>query len=154
MNIFVLHENPSIASTMHVDKHIVKMPLETAQLLCTVNWLLNNPAPYKATHKNHPCTIWARQSIQNYLWLCELGLELCKEYQFRYNKNHKCKDIIEWCIENKPELPDNNLTMYALAMPDEFKVENDAVASYRNYYIGAKSHIHNWKNRETPYWIK
>jgi hypothetical protein len=138
---------------MHVDKHVVKMPLETAQILCTVHWQVGNQAPYKSTHKKHPCTIWAGQSIQNYMWLCELGLELCKEYTHRYAKTHKCEDIINWCIINTPNLPDAVITPYALAMPDEYKTSKDPIECYRNYYIGAKSHIHTWKNRQKPYWI-
>ena len=153
MNIFVLHQNPEVASVMHLDKHVVKMPLESAQILCTVHWELGNTAPYKSTHRKHPCSSWARLSINNYDWLCKLGLALCKEYTYRYNKVHKCEAIIEWCINNKPALPDIPMTSQPLAMPDVYKTSNDPVECYRNYYIGAKSHIHNWKNRQKPYWI-
>jgi len=153
MNIFYLDADPAIASKYHLDKHVVKMPLETAQILCTIHWLQGNEAPYKATHKNHPCTIWVNQSIKNYDWVCQLGLELCKEYTFRYGKTHKCEAIIQWCIENKPNLPIDNMQDYALAMPDEFKVNGDVVQSYRNYYKYGKTHLHSWKNREVPTWI-
>ena len=36
MNIFVLDESPVTSAQMQCDKHIVKMPLETAQMLCSV----------------------------------------------------------------------------------------------------------------------
>lgn len=153
MNIFVLHQDPNIASVMHVDKHVVKMPLETAQILCTVHWEFNNPAPYKSTHKKHPCTIWAKQSVENYLWLCELGIALCKEYTFRYGKTHKSQAVIEWCLINIPSLKYTGYTTQPLAMPDEFKTSDDPVECYRNYYNGAKNHLHNWKNRPKPEWI-
>jgi hypothetical protein len=153
MNIFYLDADPAIASKYHLDKHVVKMPLETAQILCTIHWLQGNEAPYKPTHKNHPCTIWVNQSIKNYDWVCQLGLELCKEYTFRYGKTHKCEAIINWCIENKPNLSIDNTQGYALAMPDEFKVNGDVVQSYRNYYKYGKTHLHSWKNREVPTWI-
>jgi len=87
------------------------------------------------------------------LYLAELGLELCKEYTFRYGKRHKSQDVIEWCIENKPSISDIGFTEPAKAMPDEYKVD-DVVESYRNYYNGAKVSFSKWKNRETPKWFK
>jgi hypothetical protein len=153
MNIFVLHQDPETASMMHVDKHVVKMPLESAQILCTVHWELGNTAPYKSTHRKHPCSTWAMESIKNYEWLCSLGMHLCREYTFRYGKTHKSQAVIEWCMINKPALPDVNMTSQYCAMPDEYKTSLDPVQCYRNYYIGAKSHIHTWKNRQKPYWI-
>jgi Pyrimidine dimer DNA glycosylase len=142
MNIFVLDSNPSVAAALMLNKHIVKMALETAQLLCTTVNLLNDSseAPYKTTHKNHPSAVWARESIQNYFWLIEHGLGICSEYTKRYGKIHKCQEVIEWCLLNSPKLPDVGLTPFAQAMPDEFK--NDcAVQAYRNYYRGAKYHL-------------
>lgn len=70
MNIFILDTNPKIAAQYHVDKHVVKMILETAQLLCSAHWLNGSEAPYKLTHKNHPCAIWTRECVENYNWLC------------------------------------------------------------------------------------
>ena len=80
MNIFVLDENPQVAAQMHNDKHVVKMILETAQLLCGVHHMVGGDydIPYKLSHKNHPCAIWVRQCIENYIWLCDLGLSLCE----------------------------------------------------------------------------
>jgi hypothetical protein len=159
MNIFFLDENPTLSAKYHVDKHVVKMILETAQLLCGVHHLtdqvndqVNDQVPYKLSHKNHPCAIWARESLSNYLYLCELGLELGKEYTYRYGKKHKSIDVIEWCIVNKPNIPDIGFTTPARAMPDEFKVDS-VVDSYRNYYMGAKSDLASWKNREKPFWF-
>ena len=151
MNIFFLSEDPKECAKFHNDKHCVKMILETSQLLCSVHWMLGNEAPYKLTHKNHPCSIWARTSISNYLWLCELGLELCDEYKFRYGKTHKCRSILEWCLINKPNLMDIGFTDPPKAMPEEYKVES-VIESYRNYYMGAKSDFCVWKNRNTPEW--
>jgi hypothetical protein len=154
MNIFILDNNPKKCAEYHVDKHCVKMILETAQLLCGVHWVLESEAPYKLSHKNHPCAIWARECIENYIWLCDLGLELCDEYTYRYGKRHKSQDIIEWCLMNQPNLRDNgDLTPFALAMPDECKV-GDAVESYRRYYVAEKSGFAVWKNREVPEWFK
>jgi len=156
MNIFFLDENPTLSAKYHVDKHVVKMILETAQLLCGVHHAtdqLTDQVPYKLSHKNHPCAIWVRESLSNYLYLCELGLELGKEYTYRYGKRHKSIDVIEWCIVNKPNIPDIGFTKPAMAMPDEFKVDS-VVESYRNYYMGAKSDLASWKNREKPLWFE
>ena len=153
MNIFVLDWDIKQCAKDHCDKHCVKMILETAQLLCGVHWLSGNDAPYKLSHRNHPCSIWTRKSLSNYLWLCELGLELCNEYTYRYGKRHKSQDIIEWCLLNAPKLATKgDLTPFALAMPDECKV-GDAVASYRVYYMVEKRGMAVWKNRETPEWF-
>jgi hypothetical protein len=107
--------------------------------------------PYKLSHKNHPCAIWARESLDNYLYLCELGLELCKEYTYRYEKRHKSQEVIEWCVTNKAQICYKGLTEPPKAMPDEYKVK-DVVESYRNYYRGAKSGFAVWKNRQVPEW--
>ena len=152
MNIFILDYDVKKCAKYHVDKHVVKMILETAQLLCGVHWVANSEAPYKLSHKNHPCSIWARESLTNYLYLCELGLELCYEYTYRYGKKHKSQQVIEWCIENKPNIKDIGFTEPAKAMPDEYKVKS-VVESYRNYYREAKSGFANWKNREMPEWF-
>jgi len=132
MNIFILDLDVKKCAQYHVDKHVVKMILETAQLLCGVHHVtdqVTDQVPYKLSHKNHPCSIWARESLSNYLYLCELGLELCNEYTYRYGKRHKSQDVIEWCLTN-----------------------NDVVQSYRNYYCGAKSGFAVWKMRDIPHW--
>ena len=156
MNIFVLDKDVNKCAKYHNDKHVVKMVLETAQLLCGVHHMTDSELtiPYRLSHKNHPCSIWARKCIENYVWLCDFGIELANEYTFRYGKRHKCQDVIEWCIENKPNLASyDELTPFALAMPDQYK-SDCAVESYRKYYIMDKSHIANWKNRETPSWVE
>jgi len=79
-------------------------------------------------------------------------LELCYEYTHRYGKRHKTQDVIDWCIENKPNLPDKGFTEPAKAMPEEYKVKS-VVESYRNYYRGEKASFSKWKNRPTPLWF-
>jgi len=152
MNIFVLDKNPKTCAKYHNNKHVVKMILETSQLLCSVHWLNGVEAPYKLTHKNHPCSIWVRKSIDNYNWLCKLGIELCKEYTYRYGKTHKTEEVLKWCIKNKPTLPKIGLTEFALAMPDECKI-GDVVESYRCYYRTHKKDISSWKRRYKPRWF-
>jgi hypothetical protein len=155
MNIFVLDRDVRKCAQYHNDKHVVKMILESAQLLCGVHHMVEentDEVPYRLSHKNHPCSIWARENISNYLWLCELGLELCKEYTHRYEKRHKSQDVIEWCLINYPNIPEEDFTEPPKAMPEEYKVD-DVVQSYRNYYLGDKKYFSKWKKREVPYWF-
>jgi hypothetical protein len=155
MNIFILDRDVRKCAEYHNDKHVVKMILESAQLLCGVHHMVEsnvNEVPYRLSHKNHPCSIWVRQNISNYLWLCELGLELCKEYTYRYGKRHKSQDVIEWCIENRPNIPEEDFTEPPKAMPEQYKVD-DVVQSYRNYYLGEKKSFCNWKKRSVPSWF-
>jgi len=162
MNIFILDKDVKKCAQYHCDKHVVKMILETAQLLCGVHHvthqtptkyrLSTDQVPYKLSHKNHPCAIWTRESLSNYLYLCELGLALCDEYTHRYGKRHKSLQVILWCINNRPNIPDKEFTEPAKAMPEEYKVKS-VVDSYRNYYRGAKSGFTTWKNRDIPKWF-
>ena len=154
MNIFFLDFDTKKCAQYHCDKHVVKMILETAQLLCGAHWVIGNEAPYKLSHKNHPCAIWTRTSLSNYLQLCDLGLELCKVYTYRYGKRHKSQDVIEWCLINKPNIHDVDFTSPPLAMGDEFKIENNVIESYRNYYREGKKLIVSWKNRVIPSWFQ
>lgn len=137
-----------------MDSHVSKMPLETAQLLCTALHLCSDhkDIPYKLTHQNHPCAIWARETLPNYKTLCNLGLHLCKEYTYRYKKIHASQDVIIYCVKHFPNIPDTIQTPFALAMGDEYKLE-DPIESYRNYYIEAKQHLARWKNRNIPSWF-
>jgi hypothetical protein len=153
MNIFYLDKNTTKCAQYHNDKHVVKMILETAQLLCGAHWATGGEAPYKLSHKNHPSAIWTRSDIHNYLWLCDLGIDLCGEYNHRYGKMHKSYDIILWCLENRPKIPNVGFTDPPLAMPDEYK-ESCHIQSYRNYYMGDKRDFCNWKYRDTPNWFK
>jgi len=153
MNIFFLDFDVKKCAEYHCDKHVVKMILETAQLLCSAHHVTGGTAPYKLSHKNHPCSIWVRASLSNYLYLCELGLALGEEYTYRYGKKHKSIEVIEWCLQNRPNIHDVDFTTPPMAMGDEYKIGNDVIESYRNYYRGAKSGIVSWKNRETPDWF-
>lgn len=148
MNIFVLDTCPRQAARYLCDKHIVKMVLESAQMLCTVH---NGIAPYKVAHKNHPCTIWTRTSMSNYNWLIEHGEEIGNEYTKRFGKHHKSSNVIEWCKVNRPPILDLGLTEFAQAMPDKYK-NTDAVLAYRTYYVNDKKDIAYWKRTETPSW--
>lgn len=139
---------------MHCDKHVVKMPLECAQMLSTVQRAGGNGDDilYRPTHQHHPCTVWAGQSRDNYAWLFEHFAALAAEYTHRYYKSHaswlKLRDVLR-C---PPELPDIGLTPFAQAMPDEYK-HDDAVVAYRAYYTHEKAPILAYTRREPPEWL-
>lgn len=152
MNIFVLDDTPEKSARCQIDKHVVKMPLESAQMLCSALHRHGiDDAPYKATHQNHPCTVWAGDNVSNFLWLVRHGLALCFEYSSRYEKTHKCQPIIGWCAAQSYKLPDGSLTDHALAMPDAYK-SHSAIESYRKYYMMEKLHIATWKQNKPDWW--
>jgi hypothetical protein len=153
MNIFFLSLDPAEAARLHCDKHVVKMIVETAQLLYTAHWVYESPLPdgaYRKTHPNHPSSRWIRESLFNYTWLCRLGMALCSEYTHRYGKIHKTQSHLEWLSTHSPiGLVDVGWTLPRLAMPDEFK-DKDPVFAYRKYYVGAKSRLLVYTKRLSP----
>jgi hypothetical protein len=152
MNIFVLNEDPKQAARDQCDKHVVKMPLETAQMLCTALRQHGcDDVPYKSAHVKHPCTLWTGVSRDNFLWLVEHGIELCEEYTRRYGKVHASQAVIVTASGLAEKIPAGVLTAFAQAMPDECKKES-AVEAYRNYYKLKKVAIATWKHSETPSW--
>lgn len=179
MNIFVLDKDIRLNVRAYIDKHIVKMPLEACQMLFTnMHLTMPNIPPldptmsiedkvfagipiYKPTHANHPCTIWARASKQNALWLVDLLEEMRLEAIHRYSHSddwyHKSHLLLEFFIGENPEwcehLPDIGLTEFAVCMPEHYKVAGDPFSSYRNYYVGDKRPIASWKNRSKPSWF-
>ena len=159
MNIFYFDECPTISAEAQPDKMLVKMPLETAQMLCTAHRIVgsedycNKHNLYKEAYKNHPCTIWARECSANYLWLYAHFLALGSEYKFRYGRKHASITKLKMPLVR---LPANIKMAYektplAQAMPDEYKHEDPTVA-YRRYVINEK-HYAKWeKNRSKPTW--
>lgn len=148
MNIFVLDKNPIISAQMLDDKRVVKMILETAQILCTVlNKYGVEETPYKPTHVNHPCTIWSGKTRINFQWLLSHGQALCNEYTNRYSKRHKSQDVIDWAAELAEKVPAGSITEFANCTP--YKDEKDVIKAY-NRYLNEK-----WKNdKRRPTWNK
>ena len=179
MNIFYLNHDVKVCAQYHTNRHTVSQILEYSQLLSTAHRLLDgaegvgtsvsgrkkrvwilpdyrNDILYSATHISHPSAVWARASAENYRWLSELLTELCGEYTHRYGKIHKCQATS--LLQTLQNIPTNisNLpfTEPTPAMPDEYKVVNDSVQSYKNYYLGAKTKMFSWKNREVPNFVQ
>ena len=153
MNIFVLDTVATVAARYHCDKHVVKMPLETAQMLSAVHWRYGNEAPYKLTHASHPCTLWAGQTVENYVWLWKLGIALCHEYTHRYDKVHGCERVIKLLRMPPLQLTARGYTAFAKAMPEQY-VCHSVVESYRTYYQNEKAGICQWTRREIPHFMQ
>ena len=177
MNIFYLDKNPQTCAEMHLDKHVVKMIIEYAQLMSTAHRVLDGEeyidltangrkikrwrmkdsdmenGLMKASHINHPSNVWLRQSKENYKWLFQMWLCLLKEYTYRYGKNHACESRLDFLAEAPKNIPNITFTPPTPAMPDECKVTNDSLASYHKYYIEKKNHFAKWTKREVPLWF-
>ena len=144
MNIFYLDKCPVKAAKYQYNKHVVKMILESAQMLCTAHHHYGNGdnVPYKKAHYNHPSTIWVRQNSRNYYWLYNHMLALGKEYTKRYSKTHlsitKCWEALQNVPVGMPL--GGPVTQPPQAMPDEYK-NKCSIRAYWNYYIGDKHHI-------------
>ena len=149
MNIFILDWDVTTCAQWHCDKHVVKMPLETTQMLSTTHWRYDNPAPYKPVHQKHPCTLWAGQTITNYMWLWKLGMALCEEYSYRYGKVHGCQKVLQLLRSPPERLTAHGFTKPAQAMPDDYK-HSDTITAYQTYYIHDKADLCKWKNRPIP----
>lgn len=157
MNIFFVYLSAKLAARSLCDKHIIKLALETAQLLSTTMYIINeseNKNIYKMTHRNHPCAIWVRNSQENFKWTIEHGLELCYEYTRRYHKIHKSQAVIEYIQTHFDitKIKKKQFTMPVICMNDEYKISQDPIICYREYYIKNKSRFAKWKNTSPPDW--
>ena len=154
MNIFYLDNNPVKAAQVQYNKHVVKMILESAQMLCTAHHHYDNGhnVPYKKAHYNHPSTIWCRQNSRQYYWLFHHMLALGDEYTKRYNKTHlsitKCFDVLKDCPVGMPLGGEFNEPPQC--MPEQYKVPGCSVTAYWNYYEREKHTVAN-KNEELKF---
>ncbi len=158
MNIFYLHKDPVLCAKAHCDKHVVKMLLETAQMLSTAHRILDGAdAPdilYKKAYPNHPSTIWCRTNRLHYNWLYELFVGLCCEYAKRYDKIHKCQTNLDFALSVAPHnIPDKPWSDPPQCMPDKYQ-DRSTVTAYRRYYVHDKSRFATWnKGTDKPKWM-
>jgi len=170
MNIFYLNNDPKICAEMHLDKHVVKMILEYAQLLSTAHRVLDGTVStrlsksgrkqqyypladerdnflYSATHVNHPSAVWVRYSYENYEWLYKLFIALLDEYTHRYGRIHATARLIDVLYTPPIHIPKGiGFTEPTPAMPNEVKVLREVatdryeIDSIKSYH---KYYIHN-----------
>ena len=153
MNIFILDENIEKCAEYHCDKHVIKMILESVQMLCTALNKKGFTTPYKSTHVKHPCVLWVEDSFDNFAWLRNLALALNNEYRFRFEKETDHKSILVLDEISNYNYDSCGLTEFAQAMPDKYKVPGDAVEAYRRFYLGEKMGFAKWTKRSVPDWI-
>ena len=180
MNIFILDESPIKAAQLQCDKHVVKMIVESAQMLSTAHRLLDGVVSigvsksgrkakqwfhpkhddllYKAVHMGHPCTVWTMESVANYIWHYDHFMSLCYEYQYRYGKVHATQTRLEEVLSIPPRnIPIDGLTPFRLAMgvSPECLDESNPVLSYRKFYQTKQARFKmTWTKREVPDWFQ
>lgn len=175
MNIFYLDSCPKTIASWLCDQHIIKMQLESAQMLCTAHRILDgipirkiNDAGrrvlrwylpdereqllYQATHVNHPSSIWTRASSAHYQWHLELLKEMQAEYTRRYNKQHKTEKLVPFLEILPHNIKNNGWSEPPLAMPEKYKTSN-TIESYRIYYAKEKIKFATWKYSQKPFWL-
>lgn len=179
MNIFYINRRPKDIAHDMCDEHILKMGVETAQMLSTAHrvldgepyteitnkngnarkmkrWRLNDDREYvlyKASHINHPQNIWLRSNNSNYMWSYELFMEIMEEFTYRYdNPNHKSMNLM--CHLDSPPNNIHKGTFYEppLTMDDIYK-SNDTIGSYRRFYIHGKQFATWNRKRAKPEWM-
>ena len=178
MNVFYLDHHTHRCAKQHVDKHVVKMIVEYAQLLSTAHRVLDGKeyegrtannrkirrfkmadsnvenTLYKASHINHPSAVWVRQSSQHYQWLYRLFMWLCVEYTYRYGKVHSTERLLGKLLETLPKnIKDNGFVEPPQAMPDYCKVPGDSIKAYQMYYVNEKIGFAKWTKRDIPTWF-
>ena len=158
MNIFYLSRCPHKSAKLMCDKHIVKMILESAQMLCTAHHvngtLLLKSDIYKPAYKNHPSTKWARESAKQYKWLYEHFCTLCDEYTRRYGKVHSTEKKLRSILFIHPTYFDYiGFSPPPKCMPDIYK-KGHTVFAYRKYYANAKKHFAKYTDTPVPNFLR
>lgn len=171
MNIFVLDIDPTKSAQYLCDTHLIRMVQETTELLCTVHRLMDGDEQGKlpkashstleelllpATDVDHPCVLWAMESIHNYHWIYAHGIALLTEYHFRFNKDPIHRDLYSLLYE----IPHSffytkdtfERTPFVQCMPEKYKVAGDPILAYRLFYIGEVIPTATWTFRDAPNW--
>jgi hypothetical protein len=165
VNIFFTHLNPTIAAEFACDAHVRKMVVESTQMLANAYHMDKATAapppkadgmPYKQSHWNHPCAVWARADFKHWDWLRMHAYGLAKEFKHRFGKEHECLKALGYMTENLPLawMQHNHFTCPPLAMPEKYHSRvASPIGCYRNYIRDEKRHLHTWTNREPPLWL-
>jgi hypothetical protein len=150
MNLFAVHRDPRTAARSLCDRHVVKMTLETAQILCTAARLHGHDAPYRATHRHHPCVLWTAARRANWDWVVRHGLALAAEYERRFGRVHSSRAVIEWARDHAVAPPPGGRRQpFPQAMPAAYRGP-DPVAAYRRFYLAEKARFAAWTPPAVP----
>lgn len=171
MNIFIVEEDPIVAAKSLCDKHVPKMTVESVQMLVSALRrhgatdadvpLTAKGTPHRGGYANHPSTVWAGETSENFTWLFDHAAALCDEYTFRYSKEHACLKQLDKIIDSISLIPDGGITDIALCVGDDFHQRlgfkyasiDKAVSIYRDFYKADKSEFAKWeKGRPAPSW--
>lgn len=157
VNIFYLHPSPLTAARWLHDKHLVKMVLESAQLLstaCQIIIMERDTKLYKPTHMYHPCTQWLLKSRYNAEWLYDHYIALCDQFMDKFRHNHKSRDLCNAIEGHIPLFPNEDFTEPPLCMPDDCKIDGQpAYQCYQLYYLRYKIRIGSYRRVKMPYWV-
>ena len=162
MNRFIIEDTPSKIAQSLCDQHVVKMPLEEAQMLCTALW---HHAPdyaeekdlYKPVHQKHPCTLWAMETKENFLFAYKLYVSMLREYTRRYGKEHGASKHKYSICFGVGYIPDGKLTPHPQCFSghDDLKTEEFyPIEAYRKFYIVDKSRFARYNFTDKPQWMK
>ena len=141
MNIFAIESDKHgkidwIKSAQSQDNYrVVKMILESCQILCTVLNEQGVDAPYRSFNPKHPSCLWASESSANFENLVLHCLALIGEYAERFGKDHKCIGVLEEILNlyDQKRFKKSDPTPLKMAMPESFR-GSSIVESYRRYY--------------------
>ena len=164
MNRFLIDHHPDAIAKALCDQHIVKMPLEEAQMLCTAVWfhrpdIHEQLKLYKPCHINtkyheqnkamlessgkklkvtgHPCTLWAMETQANYAFAYSLYTSMLCEYHHRYGKWHGAGKHSKALNYAQQFIPEGGLTPHPQCFSghDDLKTDEDwPIVAYRAFY--------------------
>ena len=163
MNRFLINYSPELCARDLCDKHVVKMPLEEAQMLCTTVRLhapeyAEEAGLYRAVHQKHPCTIWAGQTRANYLYSLDMFREMCREYTHRYGKVHASWRLYDALVDATQYVPDGNITPHPECFSEHTDLKSGRpwpIQSYRKFYMTKQRRFKMvWTKRDVPDWFE
>ena len=163
MNRFLINYTPDLIAADLCDKHVVKMPLEEAQMLCTVVRKYNNEYAdehelYRAVHQKHPCTIWAGMTSSNYRYALAMFNAMCTEYRYRYGRTHASHRLYDALKDAEKYVPDGYITSHPECFSEHTHLkchQNWPIVGYRKFYKTKKDRFKMvWTKRPVPYWFE
>ena len=162
MNRFIIEDEEHEIARSLCDQHIVKMPLEEAQMLCTAVW---HHAPYyaeehnlyKPVHQKHPCTLWAMETRSNFVYAFSLYICMLREYTNRYGKVHGASKHKQALGNAFGLIPEGVLTKHPQCFSGLDHLKTDEfypIKAYREFYKADKLKFARYtKGRSMPEWM-